>query len=144
MMNKCNKCLPPSVITLPSNRGGQKLYRGEQKKFARFKRCYTYFAPPPLGVGEVDVKVSSYPGLNTYENFTDTGRTVRGGLDQFAKRGVGGVDAIFLWSPRPPLGHLPHKYQVFSGAPSSHILKFDRGTFLTNIKFFQGHLPHIY
>ena len=32
MMNKCNKCLPLSVITLPPHRGGQKSYRGRNKK----------------------------------------------------------------------------------------------------------------
>ena len=28
MMNESNKCLPPSVITLPPHRGGQTFYRG--------------------------------------------------------------------------------------------------------------------
>ena len=40
MMNEGNKCLPPSVKTLPPHRGGK-------KGFARFVHCLKYFAPLP-------------------------------------------------------------------------------------------------
>ena len=46
MMNEGKKCLPPSVITLPPHRGGQKLYKGGGKKNARTLK---YFAPLPPG-----------------------------------------------------------------------------------------------
>ena len=47
IMNEGNKCLPPSLITLPPHFAPKQIFAGwSKKKKLRFARCFKYFAPP--------------------------------------------------------------------------------------------------